>query len=86
MKDRTRAYWPTRIMLVAAPLLPVVVALLLLSAPQSMGRPLYDDTMGWVGAVAFAVGGVFWLIGVVWMLRIVRGLRDEATDWRYRDR
>lgn len=86
MKHRTPAYWPTRIMLVAAFLSPVAVALLWLSAPQPVGPPMYDDRVGWDGSVLIAVGVALWLIGVVWMLRIFRDPRDEPPAWRYRDR
>ena len=64
--------------------LPVAVALLWLSAPQPVGPPLYDGNMGWVGPVTLALGAALWLMGVVWMLRIFRGPRDEPPAWRYR--
>jgi hypothetical protein len=83
---KTPAYWATWIMLGAAFLLPVAVALLWLTAPQPMGPPLHDDRFGWVGPVIIAVGVALWLVGVIWMLRIFRGPRDEPPPWRYRDR
>jgi hypothetical protein len=86
MKHRTPAYWPTRIMLAAAFLLPVAVALLWLSAPQPVAPPLHDDRIGWVGPVIIAVGVALWLIGLVCMIRIFRGPRDEPRAWRFRDR
>jgi hypothetical protein len=83
--EKTPAYWATRILLGVAFLLPVAVALLWLAAPQPVG-PLHDDRFGWVGPVIIAVGAALWLIGLVWMIRIFRGPRDEPPPWRYRDR
>jgi hypothetical protein len=86
MKDRTRAYWPTRIMLAAAILLPIAVALLWWSAPQPMGPPMFDDSGDWGWPVVLAISAFLWLVGLVWMLRIFRGPRDEPPAWRYRRR
>jgi hypothetical protein len=36
--------------------------------------------------VAVLAGLLVGLIGLVWMIRIFRGPRDEPTPWRYRDR
>jgi hypothetical protein len=64
-------------MLAVAFLLPVAVALLWLSAPQ-------PNPAEAVMPVVFAVGAILWLVGVVWMLRIMRGPREEPPAWRYR--
>jgi hypothetical protein len=86
MKYRTSAYWPTRVMLASAFLLPVAAALIWCAAPQPIGPPMYEDPMPWAGPALIAVGVALWLVGVVWMLRIFRGPRDEPPPWRYRDR
>ena len=82
MKHPTPAYWQTRIMLAAVILLPVAVAMLWL-LPSLTSQP---NPAGAVMPVVFAVGAVLWLVGLVWMIRIFRGPRDEPPPWRYRDR
>jgi hypothetical protein len=87
MRHRTFDYWPTRIMLGAALLAPVAVALIYLAAPQPLNGPMTSDILPGVEPVMLAAGAVLWLVGIVWMLRIFRGPRDdEAPAWRYRDR
>lgn len=66
-------------------LLAGVVALYWL-APVPVGPPFIDDRPGWAPFAPLVVAGVLWLIGVIWMVRIFRGPRDEAARWRYRDR
>lgn len=89
MGHRTPAYWPTRILLAVgliATVIAFVVALtLMLSEPLMFGGPatvfgLPNRVV--VPALAVAVA----VFGVVWMVRIFRGPRDEPSDWRYRDR
>ena len=91
MRNRTRAYWPTRILLavgILATVFAVGFALLIAtqvsSGPFTMGGPL--DVLGLPlnVVVAFAFAGIA-VIGLVWMLRLFRGPRDEPPRWRYRD-
>jgi hypothetical protein len=84
MRHRTRAYWPTRIMLASAFLVPLAVSLLFIAAPQPFSPPMRDDRMDWFGPVLVAIAAVLWLIGTVWMIRIFRGPRDEPPAWRSR--
>ena len=83
---RTRGWYLTRIEFATAFLLPGAVALLWLSAPQSVGPPMFDGAMPWVGPVILGIGAALWLIGLLWMIRVYRGPRDEPPPWRYRDR
>jgi hypothetical protein len=85
MRNRTPAYWPTRLMLVAAFLVPVAAALICFTAPQPVGQPM-SDSIDVAGPVSIALAAALWLVGVTWMLRIHRAPRDEPPDWRYRDR
>ncbi len=81
MQHRTRAYWPTRVILSIPFVSLAIVVLLVLTAPSSMGAPApYSG----VGATTVAVAAALWVVGTVWMLRIVRGPRDESGEWRYR--
>ncbi len=88
MKHRTPAYWPTRVLLVASILATVAVVLCarLLIDPPCFGCE-HPNVLGLPSNVvntALAVGlAVF---GLVWMIRICRGPRDEPPPWRYRDR
>jgi hypothetical protein len=78
--DRGPAYWPARIMLgvgIVATLLAIVLAVVVVSLPTSMSS---DPSM--VPLVAAGVAAV----GLVWMIRIFRGPRDDPPAWRYRDR
>jgi hypothetical protein len=78
---RTAAYWPTRILLatgIVAVAADIVWALPAVLAPPLFGPP--PDVLG--PAVGMALG----LVGLVWMVRIYRGPRDEPAPWRYRDR
>jgi hypothetical protein len=78
--DRGPAYWPARIMLgvgIVATLLAIVLAVVVVSSPTSMFN---DPSM--VPLVAAGVAAV----GLVWMVRIFRGPRDDPPAWRYRDR
>ncbi len=78
---RTAAYWPTRILLatgIVAVAADIVWALPAVLAQRVFGPPL--DVLG--PAVGVALG----LVGLVWMVRIYRGPRDEPAPWRYRER
>jgi len=91
MRNRTPAYWPTRILLavgILATVFAVGFALLIASQvsrqPFTMGGPL--DILGLPPhvVIAFAFAGIA-VIGLVSMLCIFRGPRDEPPRWRYRD-
>ena len=91
MRNRTRAYWPTRILLavgILATVFAVGFALLIATqfsrGPLTMGGPLDILGLPFNVVVAFAFAGIA-VIGLVWMLRIFRGPRDEPPRWRYRD-
>lgn len=84
--EKGPGYWPMRIALATVLLMPLALAVLWLSEPKPVGSLPYDASFGWVGLAVFAVGVLLWLVGVVWMFRIVRGPGDEAPPWRYRDR
>ena len=81
---RTRAWYQTRALLalgISAVLVPVV---LFVFQPSFMGvlsdpPPLWHDLIPWAGFLGM-------LLGLAWMIRIVRGPRDEPPRWRYRDR
>ena len=78
--DRGPAYWPARIMLgvgIVATLLAIVLAVVVVSLSTSMSS---DPSM--VPLVAAGVAAV----GLVWMIRIFHGPRDDPPAWRYRDR
>ncbi len=87
--ERTPAYWPTRILLavgfVAAAIEVALAFTLILAAPPmfgseptALGLP-YRVVQGLVGVAAA-------MIGLVWMIRIFRGPRDQPPRWRYRNR
>jgi hypothetical protein len=86
-RDKTPAYWSTRVMLVAGFLATAAVLLLVgfmlepcfgCGYPSMLGLP--SNVLGAAVAVGLAV------VGLLWMLRIFRGPRDEPPAWRYRDR
>ena len=91
MRNWARAYWPTRILPavgILATLFAVGFALLIATqvsrGPHTMGGPLDILGLPFNVVVAFAFAGIA-VIGLVWMLRIFRGPRDEPPRWRYRD-
>lgn len=91
MKQRTRAYWPTRILL-AVGFSATVIALTFIAltfapladGPMSGPRPAVLGLP--VNVLLSVVGLVQVLVGFGWMVRIFRGSRDEPPAWRYRDR
>ena len=85
----TRAHWPTRIMLAAAIIVvaaDVALTPIVIWPPMTMGG---SDPMLFFGLPATVVQGVLALSlglgGLIWMVRIFRGPRDESPPWRYRD-
>lgn len=81
MKHRTPAYWPTRIMLAVGIAAVVLTAVMLLMEPTSTGGRTRMVEHPLVLAAFLAM-----VVGLVWMLRIFRGSRDEPPAWRYRGR
>jgi hypothetical protein len=97
MRNRTPAYWPTRVMLVVGIIATAEVVLLAGAAldlgplatgacfgcedPELFGLPLRASFVQAAVSVGLAA------VGLAWMIRIFRGLReDEPLPWRYRDR
>jgi hypothetical protein len=83
---RTRAYWPTRIMLafaIVAP--PAALFWLLAMQPATMGGHTPGPPFG-AGEAILAVAAGLWFVGAIWMIRIFRGPSDDPPPWRYRDR
>jgi hypothetical protein len=81
MNRRTPAYWPTRIMLAVGIAAVLLAGVTLLLEPSFMGdRPRMVESPFVLAAFLIMV------LGLVWMIRIFRGPRDEPPDWRYRDR
>jgi hypothetical protein len=77
--------WPVRVMLafaIVGP--PALVFLLSAMQPHTMMGPS-DWPLG-VDTPFLAIGAGVWLAGVIWMIRIFRGLSDDPPPWRYRDR
>ena len=82
MEHRTPAYWPTRIMLAVGIAAVLLAGVTLLMEPTFIGG---DGTRLVENPIVLAAFAVM-VIGLVWMLRIFRGPRDQPPDWRYRDR
>lgn len=79
---RTRGWYATRLLLaigLGAFLLTLALLLLEPSFMGGRGRRMLDEPLVLAGLVAAAVG-------LAWMIRILRGPRDEPPPWRYRDR
>ena len=92
MEHRTPAYWPTRILLVTGIAAAVAIGLGLLAhlIPAGFHDTRPNVILGLLeipGGVVISVAGFVLLVaGLVWMIRIFRGPRDEPPPWRYRDR
>jgi hypothetical protein len=84
---RTRVWYLTRIELALA-IGAILIQIALLLAPSS--GPLFDPRppLGPLPAnlIAPLAALIPSLVGLGWMIRIVRGPRDEPPPWRYRDR
>ena len=89
-RNRSRAFWPTRIMLALGVVATVIALALFALSFEPPPGPMFDSRPGILGlpggAVVALVGLLLSLVGVVWMVRIFRGPRDEPPPWRYRDR
>ncbi len=85
---RTLAWWWTRLLLAIGIVFVAISGLALYLAPP----PFHSEAI-WVGPLLiWSFPGVpiaallIALVGLTWMIRIVRGRRDEPPRWRYRDR
>jgi hypothetical protein len=79
---RTAGWYVTRLLLAIGIGTFLLVAVLLLLEPTFMGgtgRRMSDEPLVLAGLVAAGAG-------LVWMIRIFRGPRDEPPPWRYRAR
>lgn len=83
LRRRTPAYWPTRIRLAVGIVATALTVVLAVVVVRATGRCFSCDPR-WP-LVAAAVGVGMALVGLVWMVRIFRGPRDEPPPWRYRD-
>jgi hypothetical protein len=81
---RTRAYWPTRMMLAFAIVSLPSVLWLVAMQPDMIGGPTASPGLD-PGDVWMAVSAGLWFTGVIWMIRIFRGPNDDPPIWRYRD-
>jgi ABC-type transporter Mla subunit MlaD len=78
---RTRAWYATRILLAIGIAAVLLAGAMLLLEPSSMGGgPRMVENPFVLAGFLIAV------LGLVWMIRIFRGPRDEPPPWRYRDR
>ena len=87
MKNRTTAYWQTRVLLAIGFIAMVIALPVSLGGVMDLAWVSWPAVLGlpaplWVALVGVALG----LAGFVWMLRIFRGPRDEPPAWRYRGR
>lgn len=77
---RTRAWWWSRLELAVA----IGLIVLIVPAAWPLADGPYRAEMYWfvvsIAAMVMALGGL------IWMIRIFRGLRDEPPPWRYKGR
>jgi hypothetical protein len=83
----TRGWYLTRIELALA-IGAILIQIVLVVAPSS--GPLIDPrpSLGPLPAnlIVPLAALLASLVGLVWVIRIIRGTRDEPPPWRYRDR
>jgi hypothetical protein len=80
-----RAHFLIRAELVIAFAAPVLAGFLFVTAPGTMGGPMFDEppAFGWLLPLV-AIAGV--VVGIVWMLRLSRQDPEAGErSWRYRD-
>jgi hypothetical protein len=78
---RTHGWYATRNLLAIGIAAVLLAGALLLLEPSFMGdRPRMVENPFVLAGFLIAV------LGLVWMIRIFRGPRDEPPRWRYRDR
>ncbi len=78
--ERTRGWWLTRIELA------VGLSAVLFAVVVFVSMPPISEPMDREGHLLAAIGLVAMAIGLLWMMRIFRGPRDEPPPWRYRNR
>jgi hypothetical protein len=78
---RTRGWYVMRLELAVGILIVLAGVLVLVSMPSAMMGADANPPR-----VAVLAGLLVGLAGLAWMIRIVRGPRDEPPRWRYRDR
>ena len=87
---RTWRWWVTRLELaIGIGLVVLGLGLLFGVVLPSMSQVTFDSRPREWGPATLALlaAGVLGLVaGLVWMVRIFRGPRDEPPPWRYRDR
>jgi len=85
--EKTWRYWVMRLELTAGVAVILVTWVTVLLPPAGVRHPMVEHAsspvLSWA-PVAFAV--MLTIVGLVWMIRIFRGPRDEPPPWRYRDR
>jgi hypothetical protein len=82
-----RAWVAIRFELFIGFLAPVIVALLLVAKPGTIGEPMFYGAGGW-GWVALLpyLGGAGVVLGLVWLVRLSRPDPERGeVHWRYRD-
>jgi hypothetical protein len=86
MRNRTLEYWATRMLLVVG-LGATACAVLFAWSRGDCFSCDYGNVLGVPSNVLLAAVGIALAVfGLVWMLRIVGGPRDEPPAWRYRRR
>ena len=86
MKNRTPAYWQTRVLLAIGFIATVLVLPLSLEGVIELAPVSWPALLGLPAPlVVILVGLAMGLFGFAWMLRIFRA-RDEPPTWRYRNR
>ena len=88
--DRAPGYWPTRILLAVAIIATAVTVLFALwlafLAPPTFGGSDGLSTWAFSNTIEFVViAAAIAVTGLIWMIRIFRGPRDEPPPWRHRD-
>jgi hypothetical protein len=90
MRYRTPAYWPTRILLAVGFIATVIAFALALTLLPLAESPMFGPEPTILGlpyrVVQSALVIGLAVFGLVWMIRIFRGARDQPPAWRYRRR
>ena len=91
MRHRTPAYWPTRILLLVGIFATAITFVLAPAMAVTLAQPPMfgpePTVLGLPARIMVPVLGVtVAMFGLVWMVRIFRGPRDEPRAWRHRDR
>jgi hypothetical protein len=80
---KTPAWYAVRLELALAIGVPVLVGLVFVSAPETMGggSGLVDGPTAWIGVAAIALGVVTYVVGLAWMIRIYRADPEAHPSW-----